>query len=326
MNSSDGKRPEGAEPNLDTYRVSVPEARGQASSSRCPRAGYIELVTKSGRTVVMETRCKTWRCLGCRDRIKSLFKARVEYGISHLEGCVFMTFTYRTGEKVAPRARSVTGDWRCLLKKWKANPLWSGAEWLRVMELTKKGTPHHHLAVGWKSLERRLGNEARCYGRVFKIKVFQERWDRCDCLSHSMSRLWLSVTGDSYIVHVVPIVGAAGAASYMAKYIAKEFDSRVATDLGMARRWSTSNGFPFGGQVRLAQTDKGWYRKQWRKSWTGEIGGPDDLMERVGDMEVMEMTRKRKLKGLAMELARKVGNVNSNDRTADVRGLSCDWR
>lgn len=121
--------------------------------------------------------------------------------------------------------------------------------------------------------------------------------------------MWFEITGDSYIVHVMEIVGAAGAASYMAKYVAKTFDGRIAEGLGMRRRWSSSGGFPFGGLIKLAQTEKGgWKTRTWRKTIDGEAGGPEDLLERVGDLEVLAMTRKRKLKGLAMELAGKVGN------------------
>ena len=295
-----------APPTLDTYRTSGTD--GMATTARCPREGVIFLYTKAGRRVAMETTCKTWRCLGCRDRLKSLFKARVEYGISHLETCVFITFTYKTGMPSGVRARSVQREWRALLRRWKVHPHWKGAEWLRVMELTKKRVPHHHLVVGWRSSALH-SEKVRCYGRVFNVRSFTRVWHTCKCLSHTLSRMWYEVTGDSWIVHAVPVVGARAGASYMAKYLYKGFETRDTEALGMERRWSSSRGFPYGGRLRLAQTENGGWDRKWfvgRRHWSIEIGGPDDLMERVGDLEVLAITRKRKLDGLAMEALRSV--------------------
>lgn len=64
------------------------------------------------------------------------------------------------------------------------------------------------------------------------------------------------MTGDSYIVHTMPVVGAAGAAAYLAKYVRKSFgaEKRMA-EFGMSRRWSTSKGWPGSGALKLQQVE-----------------------------------------------------------------------
>ena len=232
----------------------------------------------------MNTNCKTWECVGCRDRLKALFKARVQTGVYRLGRCAFMTITYAAEGRWRQDAESVKKDWAALWRRLKVHEPWiAEMQYLRVMELTKKGTPHHHLAIGAVP----SGRELKCWRRDdFWIDDYCARMDRCPCLAHGVARSWLKVTRDSLIVHTMPVLSARKAGAYMAKYLGKEFDNARAEALGMARRWSSSRGWPGSGRLHLAQTDKGgWDRTTYRDGHveTDIVGGPEDLLERSGD-------------------------------------------
>jgi len=239
--------------------------RGSGSSSRCPREGMMLMESREkwspGRMMV-PTSCNSWRCLGCRDRNLSRFKAMVALGVSALGQCMFITLTYKAGAERLGTAGCVSRDWRAfwrLLRKWYPET----KEWgvMRVMEVTKKGTPHFHLIVGRVSL-----GDIRCYGPVFYVKNYLALLQDCECWSHRMGRVWERVQkGESYIVHTVPVTGGSGAGGYMAKYMRKEFDQERGNELGMVRRFSANRRWPREKRRRIISpgTD-GWRRTAWR--------------------------------------------------------------
>lgn len=115
--------------------------------------------------------------------------------------------------------------------------------------------------------------------------------------------MWQQVTGDTYIVHGTPVFGPETAGFYMAKYMGKEFDGERAAQLGMARRWSSSRGWPGSGRLRLRYTERStWLRTSWAPHHVGEdlVGGPADLLVRSGDNltqgRQVELGRKRFIK------------------------------
>ena len=226
-------------------------AEGIASSSWCPRFGMVWLFTAQGDKVEIPTTCKTWRCKGCRDRLMSLFQARVQHGCSILGRCAFITFTYEADARKTLDAAYVARDWKGLWRKLRHDPL-RNLKWLRVMELTKKGIPHHHLVAGTIGPDE----EIACYGRPFDIRRYRKRFDHCACVSHRFARAWQEVTMDSYIVHAREIDGPLRAAWYMSKYLLKTFmaEDRM-RDFGMARRWSSSRGWPGNARLKLAHSD-----------------------------------------------------------------------
>ncbi len=230
---------------------------GIATSSACRRPGSIWLLSNSGEFGWMPTTCKTWRCKGCRDRMISLFKARVSTGCSTLGACAFITLTYKADARDPQDATFVRRDWKALCRRFPR--LKSQLKWLRVMEVTRKGTPHHHLVSGPILSDERV----RCWSGNVPIRQYERRFETCECLAHSIARHWYAVTGDSYVVHATPVLGPRGAAAYMAKYLAKTFgnEGRLKS-LGMARRWSSSRGWPGAGRQRLAPTvHEGWYER-----------------------------------------------------------------
>ena len=232
---------------------------GIATSSQCFRPGHVWLVSKEGEFGWIPTTCKTWRCKGCRDRMMSLFKARVEIGCSSLGRCAFITGTYKADVRSPTDATYVRKDWKEL---WRRLPhLKKSLKWLRVMEVTRKGTPHWHLVAGPIQHER-----IRCWSGKLRTKQYLRHWKTCDCLAHEFSRAWFSITGDSFIIHATPVLGARGAGAYMAKYMVKTFGAETRLKaLGMARRWSSSRGWPGSGQLRLAPTEGcGWTTRTFR--------------------------------------------------------------
>ena len=274
--------------------------------------------------IQVPTSCKTWRCAQCRLKLISLFKAKVEIGVSRLERCSFITVTYKAdGSRTGPPAKYVPEDWRQLLALWRKSNR-KGMPWLRVTEVTKRKTPHHHLVSGQKAGTKAKIGGLRCYGRDFDVRSFKRAFDRCDCLSHALSRMWLQVTGDSWLVHVVPVSGAAGAASYMAKYVTKGFGMHPGDRLmstGMERRYSTSNDWPWGGRMQLRETvENGWERRIFRNKH-GDEEGPRDLRERVGEEDVMLRSERVKAAFLTRRLEEKVKH-GSDVREADVSDLA----
>jgi len=289
--------------------------KGSGSSSFCVNGGSIKLETVTGRFVRMKTVCKTWRCLGCRNRMISLFKARVQIGCSRLGQCAFITLTYKAGVESQRPVGYVRKDWAALWRRLRlGNSPLMGKKWLKVIELTKRGTPHHHLILG------PIGSNETpmCMKRYDSVR-YKRRFGNCDCLAHEFARNWVAVTGDSYIVHGREVVGAAGAASYMAKYLVKTFTRPDREDqLQMVRRWSSSRGWPGNADLHLRQTDEGgWEKRMFQPGKIDErfLGGPEDLMERNGENIVAELHEKRNLRRQVMEMERMAGGNDKNVRT-----------
>lgn len=266
-------------------------SKGSALSSSCPRGGFIWLHTMDKGNLITPTFCKTWKCVGCRDRLLNLFKMRVEAGVLGLGRCVFITITYKMGKGLLRDATSVKEDWKEFWRRLTKSGF-PKLKWLRVIELTKQKQPHLHVVMEWS-----LAGEARCYGVEFDYKAFRRRFDSCNCLSHTLARVWYAVTKDSWMVHVMPVLGAAGAAAYLGKYMVKNMMYRKdLEDAGFTRRWSSSRGWPGSGRVRLKQsgagggmlrkdgTRSGWWDIRWSKLYDGPLGSKNkELEEKVGN-------------------------------------------
>lgn len=271
-------------------------------ANECRRKGTVWLKNKNGE-VQIRTTCHTWGCAGCERKMISLFRLRVEAGVSQLGRCVFITLTYKLGEGGLKDAASVARDWKAFWRVLKRSRHVSRSmKWLRVVELTKKGMPHLHLVMGPTK------GRVRCYGNgPFDAARFYSRMASCTCLSHEMARAWYKVTGDSFIVFVVPVVNARGAGAYLAKYLGKSLPVRKKLEsLGFKRRWSTSLGWPGNGRLRLKEGN--WiYHQYWPGWWPGlpEGAEPPSMLERTGALPLLTASengtrraRVRKLEGM----------------------------
>ncbi len=291
----------------------VPKKRGSLILGTCDREGYTELFTKEGRSVILPTTCKTWRCVICRRKLLALFRARVEIGASRLGVCGFITITYQADSKRLQDVRCAQKDWSALwLRLKRAGHRW---EWLKVTEKTKKGIPHHHVIVG------PIGMDIRCHGKTIRkgreTKRYTDRLATCPCLAHTFAREWLAITGDSYIVFATPVTEPGTAGGYLAKYMEKTFDGDWVT-----RRFSTSRGWPGGGRIRLAQTvDKGWdHIVRWGP---GRFDGvrnlnarEEDLLERVGE----DLTKEKALKSSKRRAQREYEGIIRRYRATQLTG------
>lgn len=154
--------------------------------------------------------------------------------------------------------------------------------------MTKRRIPHHHLIIG------PVQGEVNCWDGRFDIKQYRERFDKCECLSHSFARPWYEVTGDSYIVHTLQASAGEGAGRYMGKYLQKTFgmEGRLKA-LGMDRRWSSSKGWPGGGRMRLATKDWDLIVALPGHKTARELGSSEEILQREGEELTAQLGAKR---------------------------------
>lgn len=292
---------------------------GGAMSKKCPRQGFVRMKLYKGGDVVTTVNCRTWGCLACRDRKTNQVKAMIRYGISTLGPTYLITLTLRLGKGESPKdAKYVAAKWKryiSILQERSPN-----LSWMRIVELTKKRQPHLHLVVG--------GIGDRKFSCAGVRHAWSEEWVRAqcreDCLEHEWSALWLKVTGDSYIVNVRPVMGASGAAAYLAKYLGKGVMDRDALEeLGFLRRWSCSNNWP-RGQLQTRGVDGGYYESSTYfgpRSPGGESAYADSLadvghplLELVGEPALVSDSKRLNKK----RLMKIFGGYLDNKRSQDV--------
>ncbi len=260
MAASDSERPSALDTTKDKYD------KGRGSSALCPRVGGMILESWRGQVTGVTTNCNTWSCVACRERNLRRFKAIVKSGCSTLGRCSLMTITYKAGSRRLRDADCVSKDWQALTRVLKRESPWiRSMQYLKVKEMTKKGTPHLHIIFGTVPQDKMIN----CWRRGdFRVGPYRRRIPTCPCFSHAMARAWSAVTdGESYICFAVPVTGAAGAASYLAKYMAKTMFRDV-----QGRRYSKSLGWPSEKRRRLLPGPKGWRRHLWTAG-----GMPQDL-------------------------------------------------
>lgn len=274
MAANDSERPSPLDTTKDKWYKP-----GSGSSSECPRQGSILLERRRGGGVtIVQTNCNSWRCLGCRDRNSRRFRAIVEVGCSTLKRSCFITTTYRAGSSRLDDAECVGKDWRALWRHLRKSSPWTQKlEWLRVMEVTKRQTPHFHLIAG----PIPEGKPINCWGSSLEIRTYRERLESCECVAHTFARSWSRVQrGESYLVHAIAVSSAKGAGKYLAKYMGKAQGGVVNHNTGMKRRWSTSRGWPAEKRVRLVGSidGDGWTRRSWA---AGPVRDWDELQKAV---------------------------------------------
>ncbi len=214
--------------------------KGNAASDKCPRQGWVRL-TKDGKSITMRTICKTWSCVACRNRVKARIKEKIKFGCSMGAPSWFITNTFAMASQDSVSADYVRKVWARYLRTM--NQIYPNLQWFRVIELTKKKTPHLH------TIMQGIGDES-C-GAPLPTYAWYRR--ECDCISHTAMRAWRKATnGVSYVGDVQKVVGASGAANYLAPYFTKaNMQSGELWQLGFKRRWSTSRNWPRPPEERL---------------------------------------------------------------------------
>lgn len=302
----------------------TPKRTGSVMFDVCADRGRIVLAaTVGGESIVMPTTCKSWRCAPCSRKLLALFQARLQIGCSRLGTSALITVTYKVGEGRAWDAGSAKADWRVFIKtsSLKRRP------WMRIPEVTKKGMIHHHLVAGIERRER-----VNCYPIYgFDMRVHTRRFDTCGCVSHELSRAWYDITGDSLIVHSMPVISFKGVGAYMSKYLAKTLGGeRLRLEsLGVRRRYSSSRSWPGGGRLSLKMSLRaggpGWKERRYLqgKRSTSEHG-PKWLLERTGENLTMLLAAKNKTKKALRRLQREtqLSGISNQEGETSVNKIS----
>ncbi len=122
-------------------------------------------------------------------------------------------------------------------------------------------------------------------------------------LSSLVSNVWREATGDSFIVDVQRVLGAAGAAGYMAKYLLKNSGSREALEAaGFLRRFSRSRDWPSPAPMKIS----GVVSTLWASGSLPEAayGLDEETMKRIGDDLAIELGFAKRDKGLLAQFRR----------------------
>lgn len=243
------------------------ERGGQATSSNCPRKGYSWLRDKREKIHVVETACKTWGCLACRDRVRARVQAVLKTGLSTSKVSWLITNTFVLDERGPMGVGGVRKVWVSFLQSLRREPATAEMQWFKVTELTKKGQVHLH----WVS----LGPEdltGQCRPKMGSPKNGKPCLVSPECLEHRLRRFWLAATGSSYIVDVRRVFSNKGACSYLGKYFFKSVAQRKAlAGLGFKRRYDTSRGWPREPKLVLRGTAEGWAATG---RFRGDVVGP----------------------------------------------------
>jgi len=230
---------------------------GQAQSSDCPKEGIAWLHRANAPVLAVKTKCKTYQCLGCRDRVRNLFKLRVMMGCSISPHSWLITVTLKlahanpvpcrvsVGIDLDPRtALYVRGCFRRFLYRLKdRNPKYKTFSYMMIPELTKQGMPHLHLVAACPGI-----SDTRSLDRDL-----QEAWTMA-------ARVDGIVT--SFITDIRGVYASSGAAAYLGKYLVKNALHREELlRLGFSRRFSRSPTWPGDDPIRLRGTDENAWSK-----------------------------------------------------------------
>lgn len=167
--------------------------------------------------------CRRWSCSSCGRRNARRLAAR----IAAAEVVRFVTLTARAQPDRDPAdiLDELNAAWRDLWKRIQRQQGDRARGYVKIVELTKSGTPHLHIGLN--------------------AGYLSQRW---------LSAAWSELTGYT-IVDVRRVETERGLARYLAKYLTKTH-----TAVGGRRKWSASSGFlppvevlstaPDGTQVR----------------------------------------------------------------------------
>lgn len=144
---------------------------------------------EDGRRICVPIRCRAWECPTCGRANKRKLLRRLRYA----QPTLFITLT--TSERTAPtpdeayfKANAAFG---MLIKRWRRKFEAEKVEYFLVWEKTKRGWPHAHVLLAAPKVSK-----------------------------HWLSHTWKELTG-SYVVDLQTVSKVEHAASYLAKYLAK---------------------------------------------------------------------------------------------------------
>lgn len=244
---------------------------GGATQGYCPRWNYIVLRGDgdserygvltgrrdhdSEKDYVVRTTCNTWRCKGCRTKVKARVFAMLKHGLSIPGPSWFITITYAmAGEGSVMDAKSVKRDWGLFCRMLRKRPGFTDLAYAKVPELTRRGQVHLHLLLtGVTKREHRCRRNIRPVGAVIPTCG-----SKTECMEHALRSAWYEVTGSSWIVDASVIRAKSATCHYVIKYMLKGGSRDALESLGLTRRFSVSRNWARLVPVRLAGTEFGW--------------------------------------------------------------------
>lgn len=197
--------------------------------------------TSLNRSVVVSVGCRRWGCSFCgRKRVQVLAKRTEAAQPSRL-----ITLTVDPARWESPR-QAYDGTRRCLATFGRSMKRRGEWEYLRVLELTKKGWPHYHLLV------------------------------RSPYVPHAdVKRIWAELTG-ARIVDVRQIKKADNVYWYLVKYLAKQqhctfTNRRLSWSRGFFRPGISRPKLDLVGVERESCTVHTWLRYRGKEQWLTPI-------------------------------------------------------
>ena len=205
---------------LDIYSISAPVDKVSA----CRNPAWIEVRCHHGNKTHVVVRCR--RCEGCWHAWRSKVRHIISKGC-FAEKVYFLTLTIKEypDKMKEDRFDLIQRRWHDLLRS--AGRIRFTFEYLRVVELQKRGTPHFHIAV--KDVRRNKG-------RLPSTKVISRTFRRLAKASG-----FGYIEGKTFSFEAARL-GGKGVASYLSKYIGKAdgYKELVRTDGRAIRRYARS--------------------------------------------------------------------------------------
>jgi len=196
--------------------------------------GVGSLVYDSGSVVdIKPAGCRSWGCETCAPVRKDRLEIQLRLGRPNR----FLTLTCRPRPGQTPyQRRIIMGEAFPLLMRRIHRKTGKKPEYGVIVEATKQGEPHFHVALRCEYISKRL-----------------------------LKKWWLELTG-AFIVDVAAVTDAKGGAKYLTKYLGKELHK-----FGTAKRYWFSRGYVLPPQEgeRLKEPDP--TRCSWSVEYPEEI-------------------------------------------------------
>jgi hypothetical protein len=182
-------------------QVAMVAPTAYTQSTKCPTGTLVG--SSDGATIIVAAKCKRWSCNECGPRKARLLAKRIRSTPARR----FITLTAQPirGESPQETLDRLSRGWRLIWKRLKREQGEKARGYVRIVELTKAGRPHLHIAV--------------------------------DCAYVRQSRLsyFAREVGIGSVVDIRAIKTERGLARYLAKYLTKAHET-----LKNRRKWSAS--------------------------------------------------------------------------------------
>lgn len=154
---------------------------------------------------VSPSRCHRWACSECGPKKARLLAARIV--ASSARRFITLTCPYSPTDTADVQLDHISRAWRAVWKRIKRQQGPRARGYVRIVELTQRGTPHLHIAADCAYISQR-----------------------------QLSKWWLEVSG-APIVDIRAVKSQNGLARYLAKYLTKAHEV-----ISHRRKWSQSSG------------------------------------------------------------------------------------